>query len=415
MGGKSSTERNTLIENQVKLQINIKISNITNNMNSVMTKQINETISNLQTELKTNVGSTSRASNDTTIQNLKVSGKNSKFSLEQDANLSSEFKALVSICSDMSSMEKLASSLTDNIKNNTTNESSAANDLKILSALSSKTSDAGGPEKIVADVTNSVSKTLTGMMNSLTGSETNDTQNTTIRNTIDQQINTEIENTTNNTTKIEHEIKNAIANSIKQQSETGCLGRFNASNNFNLGDVEITDGAVAELKQKVSVSAISECIVKMNLGSKVVNDLFAGSSVVTTSDTSNKNKADNKIETEQKTTVIDEKKSSIMDTILYIGLAFAGVVVIGIIIGGILFATGAIRLCDFGIGKCADDDEDLPEYNELEQTGGYKPKTTYLLLSILVALFYLYKVSKKSFFIVGTILLMYFSYKIKLY
>jgi hypothetical protein len=336
--------------------------------------------------------------------------------LKQIATLKSETQALITICSDASALSTLASQLSNAITNNTENDSSVKNDLKALSALSSTKSDDGGPEKMLNSVVDGVKGTIQGVLDSMSpGKSLSTSDKSIIQTKMSTLINTEIETRTRNTNILENEMNTTIENALTNATKTGCLASFNATNELQAGNIIVKNGGKANLEQIVSVDAISKCIVDMQIGTKIVTDALAGTTFENKNTTENKNASASSAVSQADTTVKDEKSSSIMTTILYLGIA-------GIVVGGLVTIAGVIfyNRKSFGIGVDTVEnvinnnlDTTQPEISPETQLGGGKSPTIYLLLSLLLFLVFLYKTSKKVFFIISVILLMYLLYHLK--
>ena len=403
MGGTQSTEHRTEIENEIKTQISVKITNITENINKLLSNQTSSVVNELKTEIQSTIESKSNTENNMEIADLNVDGAGSEFNIKQIADVKSETQALIKICSDTSSMASLASKMTDSIKNKTANDSSTSNDLQTLSALSSTKSDAGGPEAMVKSIGDSVMGTVQGIIAGMSpGSSISTSDTTLVKNKISTSIDTEITNRTSNTNIVENEIQDSIKNSLSNLTKTGCLSDFNQNNKLKFGKVNVKNGGKANIEQVLTVQNMTKCIVDLKMGSSIVNDIMKGTAFSSESDTSNTNKVENKVKTTADTTAVDTKESSIMKTILIIG-------VVAIIIGGIVSIAGIIfyNRKSFGIGVKDTDKLSSDEIISAVQSGGGKSPTIYLLLSLLLFLVFLYKTSKKVFYIISVILCLY--------
>jgi hypothetical protein len=153
--------------------------------------------------------------------------------------------------------------------------------------------------------------TIGGLGNSLSGAKTSSEQVTMIKNS----LSTKVSNTTINKNNISNEIVNKIKTGIENINEQSCELKTDASNVIKADEVTAGDGGVIKLGQSSVVTAAINCILGAVNASTMGTDIANSIGAVSSSDTTNANKTDSKVKTENDVSKTVEKGSAIMDSV----------------------------------------------------------------------------------------------------
>lgn len=414
----------TVVKQNIRNEMTLEIQQTTKNL----TKVVNESITNISTKLVNETAASitiaTSAVQSQDIGDIIISGEGNVASIEQQAKIEAQNKAIVQIISDASAMADMGNKISQDVLNKTQNDASFQQSAKAVSALAEKKSDAGGIEGVV----NSITGMVTGLMGSITGSNTSSYKETNIVN----QVKTKLIQETINQTDISNIIKQNISNEIKNVTAASCNISTATTQVQKLRSL-IIDGKNNKYgqKQDVSIKALNDCLINLQIGGKVMNSLSNGLANQVVSETKNAASGEQKQDTQSEIANSDKKTSAIGESIdnavTTIGSTIGSVastfmfmiggiiLVIIIIIGAVLFS-GSSALSGFG----GDGDDGDDSGNEEEQAGGNLADTFgpgngkfYLLAGVAALLILLYNKSIPLCGIVLIVLVMYILYKQK--
>ena len=348
MGGGSSKE---IKETDIRNEINTTIKNSTTNINKSLSETVNESSTNMVMEVANDIQQSTSGSNLLNVRGDISAGGDSIIDINQTVSVDTINKAVIQIMSDQESLQKMATSMTDDISNKIKNDNALKADLAAVNAIKQTQSDAGGPEAMVREATNA----LKDMMGSLTGKETSKEMRTKISN----KINMNIENNTINDTEIIKRVRNSVSNNVKNVTTSSCKMNTSGSNILNVGGSILSTGkGQVKISQSAVVKALNDCMVKSVVTNKLIDDITTVGVTKVSTDTSNTSKADSAMKADNSIVQIDEHKSAIMDffsslaNLLPTLLIIAGVLVI--LGGGGFIAYKVLTKKD----KNKDEDED---------------------------------------------------------
>jgi hypothetical protein len=372
MGGKDKSEITTIIKNE----LDIEITTETNNINKIVNNSSQNIVTEMSQAAIAQVKTSTNASNTLTSGALIARG-GAKVDISQSAEAAAENKAIISIVMSADSMQELGNKIVADVTSKVANDQAAQQSMKSLASIGEMTKSAGGPEAMVSKIADMVG----GMTKSITGGSTDTSSRTEITNSVKSKL----KSITTNSNDITNAISTTIKNSISQAAEARCDMNTGAGNIIDIATI-LADGAGSEIKikQEASVKALNNCIINLNMGSKIANALTQGFENKTLSETANKQKGEQELKSESEITKKTIQESAIMDSVDNLvnkvsGLAGMYMFVVGFIIvaiiGGIfyLFSSGSISTGDFAkispFGNNDDKDNDDKD-NDNEQEGG---------------------------------------------
>jgi hypothetical protein len=360
MGGKNSTQ----IKQQISTELNMKITNITNNIAKTANESTTEISNSIVQETKATIQQSTSASNVMSAGTLIAKGRDSKITTDQSIDQDITNKAIISIISDASSMQKMGNQIAENIANKIDNNNALKADVQSAASLSQQTSNAGGPEGML----NSLTTMVTGMMANLTGSSSENDMEINIRTAVNQQI----DNTTTNLNEITTKIKGAINTSMKQAAEAKCDMATSASNLIQIDSALAMDGGEITSKQMVSMKGFNDCLINLNLGAAVMSAIMNDQKFTSTSETGNTSTGGADSKTEAALSTKTENKSGIMETLQ--SLISGGMLLYGVIILGIFGLIGFIIYSFVGGSSTPAKSETSKPVNTIGVTGIRKKK-----------------------------------------
>lgn len=285
MGGKSSKE---ITRVDIKNEISLEIDNETRNINRIIATTINETTMNVVNKVANDIVNSTGAANMLTAAAMIADGAGSIIDIDQSISLSAINEATIQIINDVDSQTKLASQMAQDVANKTTNDSAMTASLQAAANLTSLQKDAGGIEKILADVM----KMASDFTDSIAGSKISKEQHTTIKNTMKSKI----KNVTINQNDIQNTIKNVVDSTITQETMNTCKNTVISQNNINIeGPIAAQNGGKIVLRQALAVKALSKCIMDAKGSVKLGTDIVNTASTATSTDTGNKSKTDSEL------------------------------------------------------------------------------------------------------------------------
>jgi hypothetical protein len=327
-----------VIKKSISTQLNTVINNTTKNLSKVTSETSTDISTEMVQEQKAKIDVSVGALNSTDLSNLNMSGK-SRLSIDQSADIKAENEAIIKIVSDASAMQTLGNSMAADIINKTKQDAELKSQMDTTAKIAELTKNSGGPEGMLTKLADSA----VAIVDSLTGKATDKEVDTTIQTTLNQTIN----NTVINETVIENKIKTAISNKMKQAAEATCSMNTSAANVIVGKDITLSDSANASLKQTVSITAFNKCLIDLNMGAAIVNEVMGSYKFTAHSDTdqTGKSEAEQTTVADVSTTVIQDsaimdtigKFFEMMDAIKWVILGIVGIIVIAIVM--IIFKT----------------------------------------------------------------------------
>jgi hypothetical protein len=321
MGGKSTKE----IEMEITNEISSNFSNMTHNINDMVNSSITNISNTIINETATEINQATGGANIFRLSGgLNMSG-DSVFNVNQTVDVKATNQAVVNIVNDTEMMKDLQSKITSEVMNKIMNDSAAQSQLKAVNELTNKKVNEGGDALIAKamDAFNSFASTLTG-------GETRED----ISQKITNKITTNIQNTTINENIIKNIIENNIETIIKNVSKNSCIANTSTSNEIVIdGGVRMSGKATANFSQVANVVALNSCLIDQSNKVKIAEKLATSTDILATNDTTNKNKAEAKMDVENKAENADEQKSALvagMDAMKWVVIA----IVIAVAIGG---------------------------------------------------------------------------------
>ena len=408
MGGKTTSEVKTMIKNELSMEINNKTKNISNIVNS----SVNNIIQSIKQSAEAEVTATTNINNTSNISGVVLRGPNSKINLNQDAVAKIENIAIIKIISDASELQKMGNDIVGDLKSNLQNNQGGKQDLESLSKIGEFSKKSGGPEGML----DTLAKTIGGMVTSLTGGSTSTMSDTEIINSIKTTINNETINENN----INNSISTSISSAMEQMAKAKCNFNIDGKNELNISNLEVTDGAEYNQSQSLNIINFNNCIIDLNLGSKIANDLTNGFKTDISNAQTNDQTTDQKAKTTSDIIKVDEQESSIMksvDNLIKTAGSLVGAPMY--IIGGIIllvigvpiilsFAGGSKNIDDGGDR----DDRDMGDKGDIDELEGGGMKGNIYLLATFVAIIIL--IARKSLplcVVLLVIIILYFVHK----
>lgn len=410
MGGKDKSEVKTIIKNE----LNMEITTETNNINTIVNKSSQTIVSEMSQAAIANVKQSTNASNTLTSKALIAKG-GAKVDISQSADAVAENKAIISIVMSADSMQELGNKIVADVTSKVANDQAAQQSMKSLAAIGEMTKSAGGPEAMISKIADMAA----GMTKSITGGSTDTSSTTEITNS----IKTKLKSITTNSNDITNIVDTTIKNTISQAAEARCDMNTGAGNIINI-DAILADGGGSEIKikQEASTKALNDCIINLNMGSKIANALTQGFETKTLSETANKQKGEQELKSESEITKKTIQESAIMDSVDNLvnqvaGLAGMYMFVVGFIIvaiiGGIfyLFSSGSIsmgELANFSPLGNEDDNEQEGGENSLFGLNNSNMNSNIYLFGAIIAMIIFS--SRKSIPLCGVFLVVLFLY-----
>lgn len=339
-GGKDKSEIKTIIKNE----LDVEITTETKNLNKIVNESITNITTNMVQTAAASIKQTTAGSNTISTGALVARG-GGKVDISQQAKVEAENKAIIQIVMSADSMAKLGNDIINDITNKVKNDQAAKQSMESLAKIGELTKDAGGVEAMV----DKIAGMAQNMMKSATGGSKEESSTTEITNS----IKTKLKNTTTNSSDIKNAITTNITNDMKMAAKAKCDMNTSSGNVLNASTIlaEGTDSEI-KVKQEVNVKSFNDCFIKLEMGTKIANELTNGYKVKTESDTTTKQttdqalKSDAKIEKETiKESAIGKSIDNAVDkgadivktglnmanTIMYVIGAIILVVIIGII------------------------------------------------------------------------------------
>jgi len=258
MGGSSSKESK-------KQKIENKINSTIKSSNETLTELITTTINNSSTEIQNSqaaqIKSNNAISQNVEIDEIRISGKNSKANISAD--ITNKIQALVNISNDTTLMTQLLNDVDKKLKSSIAQKQDLTESLAAISKLNEEKKDGGGPEQMVAKAMEALDK----ISGNLTGKESDQEVETQILN----QMGMTMETVSKILTKTNDTVSNNISAAIKNITEFKCESVNDLSQRLKSRLLEVTDGG--EYNQTASIKNFSECIFKAINGSSIINDV----------------------------------------------------------------------------------------------------------------------------------------------
>jgi hypothetical protein len=398
----------TTIKQQIQSEINVKISQATENI----TKVVNESMTKVSTEMVNTavakIEQATSASNVAKIKGIRAVG-GSKVNVEQTAKAKATNDAIISIIQDSSALSDLASKTANDVANKVQQDAALKASLESAAKMSEKSKEAGGPEAMV----NKLADTAKDMFDSLTASK----NETNIDIKIRQQLSMEFENKVVNMSDIVQKTTSEINTTIRNETQSSCKFDTGAGNLLDLEDVGAIQGSEINIKQMADVEAFNKCLINMNIGGKVINSIVDEKLMKNYNDTSQAAKADVASKASAEKTSEKEQESAIMKSVdnlvdeagnvVQSGIKAASMglyLIIGAVaLGGLLIifliyklmssgslSVGDLRGRDYDTTTDVDEEQEGGGLNNLLGGGILLPGNLYLWLAVLALLFYTY-------------------------
>lgn len=297
----------TISRTDIQTHIDTEIKNNTENITNIMTKTINDTTMSVINKNATAIQGAVSATNLMDLGNLNATGAGTVIDINQTVSVSALISASVNLVSDTKAQSALATQMAADLKNKVGNDNAMSASMDAINKIADAQKSAGGPEALV----DSVMSTIGGLGASLSGAKTSSDQITMIKNS----LSTKISNTTINKNNISNEVVNKIKTGIENINEQKCELNSSAGNILKTGDINAAQGGVIKLGQSAVVTAAINCILgavnASTMGTTIANTIGA----VSSTDTSNANKTDSKMKTDNDVSKTVEKGSAIMDSV----------------------------------------------------------------------------------------------------
>jgi hypothetical protein len=337
MGGKSRDR----VEIQIRNEISTRISNTNKTVNDLLTQTMTKTAAELINETETSARANTGGVNSVTITGGLNLSKKAKFSIDQVVNVQATNTAAFNVVNDQKLLSELGTKMTQDLTAKITNDSAAASTLAAANQLNNAVKNAGGPEGMLA----SAMGAFDSIVGSLTGKETDKS----VSQKIENKLGLDITNVTINENAVKNIVEQAVNTMIKNMSKNNCDMTTAGGNEIVIeGGVVITDEAEAQFKQVSNVVAVNKCITEQATNSGVATDLTNDSSVITTTDTSNKSKSDASMSTKNTGSNVNEQESVINTAIKAMSrfgtIMVFGVVIVICIVAYFLFKSGGVSL-----------------------------------------------------------------------
>lgn len=249
MGGKQSSK---VTEIDIQNEINIELTNETTNI----TKILNETVTNITSNIITKRASEIRISqgNDQRIEITEIYvGENANFKIFQTISTKYINEAVVQISSDTTALTDMANTIITDIQNKLKNNSDLQSSLKTANSLKSTTTDDGGIASMVRIVGDVIKTALSS------GDIMTEENITKIKNI----VKTVLKNITINDTSINNIIRNTVTSNIEKNDKSMCIFSFTNNQQINFGRVVVDRNAKFELSQILSVDSYNTCIIEI--------------------------------------------------------------------------------------------------------------------------------------------------------
>ena len=301
--GKDKTEIKTIIKNE----IDIEVTTETKNLNNIVNESTTNISTNMVQSAAASIIQTTTGSNTISMGAL-VARRGGKIDVSQQAKAESENKAIIQIVMSADSMAKLGNDIINDITNKVKNDQAAKQSMESLAKIGELTKQAGGPEAMV----DKIADMAAGMMKNVTGGSTETSSTTEITNS----IKTKLKNTTINSSDIKNAITTNITNSMKMAAEAKCDMNTSADNVLNISSILADEaGSEAIVKQDVNVKSFNNCFIKLEMGTKIANELTNGFKVGTESETTTKQSTDQALKSDATITKETVQESAIMESV----------------------------------------------------------------------------------------------------
>lgn len=309
---------------EISNEISVTIENETKNLTKIFNETVNKTSTSSVSEAAQSVTIASSGKNKMETGDINLDG-DADIEIKQDAKIKTENQAIMNIINDTSQLQKMASTMSDEIANKTKNDSAAKASLDTLNALKETKKTAGGPEGMI----DSVMGAIKGLGSSLLGGGNTREQNETL---IKNKINTKMSSKTTNDTNISNIVKNQTDSMVKNIQENKCGFDTSGANEMKLGNINAKGRSKLKLSQNLDITAFNKCIVGAANTNKMITEITGFQGSKTTTDTTNIQKAESDVKSKNVSEKTEEAKSAIMssvDNIVDKGTALAGSVVSG--------------------------------------------------------------------------------------
>lgn len=246
---------------QVVNEINLKISNI----NESITNIVNQTTTNITTELintqKASVNTSLVCQNAIRVGGSIIASNNSNVSIEQTCDMKVENQAIINIVQSPTNMTGLANALANSVNQQIATDQAKQTAVNTLAKISKQTQDAGGPDQLIDKI---MRDTVIPMMNAGNGQED-------IRNS----INLNIENTNIDTTNITNIINTSINTKITNAASASCGLDVGGANELEVDDdIAALNNGNINLKQAVSITAFNKCFIDLKMGDSITDGVL---------------------------------------------------------------------------------------------------------------------------------------------
>jgi hypothetical protein len=328
MGGSSIEQIKLEIENQV----NTNFSNMNKNINDMINNTITNVTNQMINETATEIRQSTSGSNIIRIQgNINLSN-NAVFSPTQIVDIKSTNEAVVKIVNDSEALKELQNKITGEVMNKIMNDSATQAQLKAVNELTNKKVNEGGDALI-----GKAFDALASIANSITGADTEKSISQKIMN----KIGIDITNTNINENYVKNLIENNITTIVKNLSTNNCNLLTTGGNELIIeGDLVMSDNAVSATNQVANVVSLNKCMIDQSNSLHISEKLANSSDTLTTTDTTNKSKAEATMDTKNKAENADEQKSAFVAAVnafARFGAIIGVVVVIGLCVGLFIF------------------------------------------------------------------------------
>ena len=361
MGGKSDTE----IVKDVRQELSIEITNITNNISKNIVNTVTDTTNSIIQESVAKAEQTIGGGNLISGGSFTI-GQDSNFNINQSIKAKAEMKAIISIVNDAASMQNLINKVMTELDNKIKNDNSIAAQMQQAARLTQSEKDAGGPEAMVSSIADMVKD----MVKSVTGGSSSDKNYTTIKTAVKQKV----FNKTLNDNTFETNFKNALSNTMKQNSIGQCKQMINNNNTFAYQEVKVGDRSKFSVNQEINYESLSNCLFDFKSGTQIVQSAGLDTGYFVKSDTENKNKSETATSQDTLIKIDTEKSSAIMTGITEIAKGFysllsgPSMIIAGII--GLVIIGAAVMLFSGKIKFPKRFRKNLPEVTD-DQDGGF--------------------------------------------
>lgn len=302
MGGSDSKETETIIKNEIDIEIKNETENITRIMNESVTNSSMTIINTNAQEMDAKIG----AANVANLGELNIGGEGNDILIEQEASVDSIAKATMNLTQNNESANKLATQINTDLMNKIQNDSSLKQSLQAATNLKSEASTAGGLNDMIKNVTDMVGKMVQP------GQNVSENQKTEIKNSIKNSIS----NRTVNENDIKNIITSNINNTIDSRNLAACKSTTNANNEMNLDRLNVKGkNNKVKIGQSVTVKAAVDCIIGAAQTNKIVNDIVNSGVTTAKTDTTNKTVADQGNKADTTITKKTETKAAFEDMI----------------------------------------------------------------------------------------------------